>query len=85
LTYGNFKFVDESGNKLDIEYPKLDFGEEEEVDVHDDGYDGDVNSIKYIYQDSTWHQNFINYDLEPEEFFICSRSNFHGNQLPSFF
>jgi len=69
FTHRNFKFVDESESELDIEYPKLDneypnsnFGEEGEEDVNDDGYDKDVNSIKHVYRDCTWHQNFITYE-----------------------
>jgi len=49
LTHVNSKFADGSGSELDIEYPKLALDEEEEEDVYDNDYDGDVNRIKYIY------------------------------------
>jgi len=91
LTHRNFKFIDERGIELDIEYPELDieypnsdFGEEGETDMNNDGYDGDVNSIKHIYRDCTWHQNFITYEPQSKEYLGHAGSTFVGNEVPTF-
>jgi len=84
VIYGIFKFVDDSKNRFKKVYHELVFSEKEKKDVHNDGYNGDANSIKYVYQDSIWQQKFIIYDQKLEGFLCCFRSNFLECQIPSF-
>jgi len=82
LTQGNFEYAEDSGSELDIEYPEFDFSEDEEEEEEED--DRDVNSIKHVYRDSTWYQDFCTYDPKPKKFFGLSESTFPGRQFPSF-
>jgi len=41
---------------------EMDMNEEEELD--NDNSIGDVTSIKYLYQDSTWNQKYFTYKSE---------------------